>query len=82
MVDEEQTPKLFGWADRFMSHVAVANVFPEAGKFLKVVMKIQARARASSKFKLRVAVLKIIFRISGENKPSSTIIKNKCSKYI
>lgn len=46
LIDEARTPKLVGWAARFLSHDAVRNVLPEIGKFVEVLERIQARARA------------------------------------
>ncbi|KAL8106248.1 hypothetical protein AgCh_029873 [Apium graveolens] len=46
LVDEARTPKLVGWAARFQSHDAVKNVLPEIGRFVEVLERIQARARA------------------------------------
>ncbi|KAK9119495.1 hypothetical protein Scep_017588 [Stephania cephalantha] len=40
LLDEDKTPGLVGWAERFCSHEAVKNVMPEAEKLIEYAKKV------------------------------------------
>ncbi|WOH13557.1 hypothetical protein DCAR_0833067 [Daucus carota subsp. sativus] len=46
LVEPAKTPNLVGWAARFTSNEAVKNVLPEIDRFVEVLKRIQARAKA------------------------------------
>ncbi|KAF7112917.1 hypothetical protein RHSIM_RhsimUnG0179200 [Rhododendron simsii] len=46
VLDETKTPRLFGWAERFSSNVAVKDVLPEVEKLVEIAKFFAAKAKA------------------------------------
>lgn len=46
LIDETETPGLFGWAQRFGSNAAVKDVIPETNKIVELVKMMAARPKA------------------------------------
>lgn len=47
IIDENKTPNLAKWAEKFMDHQAVKSVVPETDKFVEVAKMVQAKTKAS-----------------------------------
>ncbi|KAK9107823.1 hypothetical protein Syun_023834 [Stephania yunnanensis] len=65
VIDEEKTPGLVGWAQRFCAHVAVRDVLPETHKLLEYAKKVFFTKPLVDKNKLLIDDIFKEFRTPG-----------------